>query len=114
MSRAAEALAESRGSEGMLHCAGAGGFAPVLHDHLVRLRAPEGVPVLICGMAGARQGWVEAPYLETPTRLDALHGGAVRVGAPGDVRILPGVAQRRAERPDVMRGEETQLLGVTE
>jgi 2-dehydro-3-deoxygalactonokinase len=109
-----EVLAESRGGEGMLHCAGSAGFAPVLRDHLARLRAPEGVPVLICGMAGARQGWVEAPYLKIPTRLDALHEGAIRVDAPGDIRILPGIAQARADRPDVMRGEETQLLGVTE
>ncbi|MBV8193416.1 MAG: 2-dehydro-3-deoxygalactonokinase [Alphaproteobacteria bacterium] len=109
-----EALAESRGGEGMLQCAGAGDFASVLRYHLARLRAPQGMPVLICGMAGARQGWVEAPYLETPTRLDALHQGAIRVDAPGDIRILPGIAQARADRPDVMRGEETQLLGVTE
>ena len=70
-------------------------------------------------MAGARQGWVEAPYLKTPTRLDALHEGAVRVEdgqdfGDNDIRILPGIAQARADRPDVMRGEETQLLGVTE
>jgi 2-dehydro-3-deoxygalactonokinase len=96
----------------MLHCAG-GGFAPVLRDHLDRLGADARLPVLICGMAGARQGWVEAPYLKTPTRLDALHEGAIRVDAPGDVRILPGVAQAQVGQPDVMRGEETQLLGAT-
>ena len=113
MSAGGEALAESRGGEGMLHCIEAG-FAPVLRDHLARLGAPQAAPVLICGMAGARQGWVEAPYLMTPTRLDALHEGAIRIDAPGDIRILPGVAQAQAGRPDVMRGEETQLLGVTE
>ena len=111
MSAKGEVLAESRGIEGMLHCAGTG-FAPVLRDHLARLGAPQATPVLICGMAGARQGWVEAPYLKTPTRLDALHEGAVRVDAGADIRILPGIAQARADRPDVMRGEETQLLGV--
>ncbi|WP_315755382.1 MULTISPECIES: 2-dehydro-3-deoxygalactonokinase [unclassified Bradyrhizobium] len=106
-------LAESRGGEGMLHCA-TSGFAPVLRDHLAKLGAPADVPVLICGMAGARQGWVEAPYLHTPTRLDALYAGAISVDADLDVRILPGLAQVRADQPDVMRGEETQLLGVTE
>jgi 2-dehydro-3-deoxygalactonokinase len=111
MSAKGDVLAESRGGEGMLHCAGTG-FAPVLRDHLARLGAPQQTPVLICGMAGARQGWVEAPYLHTPTRLDALHEGAVRVDAGTDIRILPGIAQRRADRPDVMRGEETQLLGM--
>ena len=118
MSAKGEVLAESRGGEGMLHCAGTG-FAPVLRDHLTKLGAPEHAPVLICGMAGARQGWVEAPYLHTPTRLDALHEGAVRVDGGqdicnNDIRILPGVAQGRADRPDVMRGEETQLLGILE
>jgi 2-dehydro-3-deoxygalactonokinase len=106
-------LAHSRGSEGMLHCTHSG-FAPVLDDHLARLGASAAVPVLICGMAGARQGWREAPYLDTPARLDALHEGAVRVDAPGDIRILPGVAQKNAARSDVMRGEETQILGAIE
>src|SRR6266481_3545458 len=85
MSADGEALAESRGVEGMLHCSGTG-FAPVLRDHLAKLGAPDGIPVLICGMAGARQGWAEAPYLKTPTRLDALHEGAIRVGARSDIR----------------------------
>ena len=111
MSAQGDVLADSRGHEGMLHCTGTG-FASVLHDHLSKLGAPENIPVVICGMAGARQGWVEAPYLHTPTRLDALHAGAVRVDADRDIRILPGIAQTRADRPDVMRGEETQLLGM--
>src|SRR5262249_51314592 len=113
MSAGGGVLAGSRGGEGLLHCIGAG-FAPVLSDHLARLGAPDGAPVLICGMAGAQQGWAEAPYLRTPTRLDALHEAAIRIDAAGDIRILPGIAQARSDRPDVMRGEETQLLGVTE
>ena len=32
-------------------------------------------------------------------------------GEVRDIRILPGIAQRDARAPDVMRGEETQLLG---
>ncbi len=47
-------LAESRSDEGMLHCSTAG-FQPVLDRHLAEVGAPEGLPVLICGMAGARQ-----------------------------------------------------------
>ncbi len=33
-------------------------------------------------------------------------------GQARDVRILPGLAQRSQQVPDVMRGEETQLLGA--
>ena len=74
--------------------------------------APD-TPVVICGMAGARGGWSEAPYLDPPVQLATLAQAAVRVAAARrDVRILPGVAQRDARAPDVMRGEETLLLGA--
>ncbi|MFD1198581.1 2-dehydro-3-deoxygalactonokinase [Brucella gallinifaecis] len=111
LSSAGHVMAESRSSEGMLYCAD-NGFAPVLAAHLEKLNAPAGLPVLICGMAGARQGWVEAPYLHTPTALGSLHFGSVMAPFLADVRILPGLAQTDKNRPDVMRGEETQLLGA--
>lgn len=70
--------------------------------------------VLICGMAGARQGWLEAPYLEAPTDLRGLLDSAVRPEMPDRSiapAILPGVCQK-AGADNVMRGEETQLLGL--
>ncbi len=71
--------------------------------------------VLICGMAGARQGWMEAPYLDAPAELGNLSAGAVSPDMPGsiDPRILPGVCLRDVGAEDVMRGEETQLLGLS-
>jgi 2-dehydro-3-deoxygalactonokinase len=89
------------------------GFAAVLQSHLDALGAPADLPVVICGMAGAKQGWVEAGYIDTPAHLSDILKGAVVVGGQGrDIRILPGIAQRDAAAPDVMRGEETQLLGA--
>ena len=73
------------------------------------------VDVLICGMAGARQGWREAAYLEAPVELGGLAAGAVVPSMPVSrfaPRILPGVCQRFGGAEDVMRGEETQLLGL--
>ena len=105
-------LAERRSGEGMTTAARTG-FAEVLQSHLAAIAAPADLPVLICGMAGARQGWVEAGYLDTPAALADIPVAAVRVpGQARDIRILPGLAQRAAEAPDVMRGEETQLLGA--
>ncbi len=105
-------LAERRSAEGMTVAARTG-FAEVLASHLAAVSAPEGLPVLICGMAGAKQGWVEAGYLDTPAALSAIPAAAVRIpGVEADIRILPGLAQRDAAAPDVMRGEETQLLGA--
>lgn len=105
-------LAERRSDEGMM-AAGKSGFAAVLEAHLAALNAAPALPVIICGMAGARQGWIEAGYVETPAPLAAIPAGAVTVpGQPRDIRILPGIAQRDVAAPDVMRGEETQLLGA--
>ncbi len=105
-------LGERRSDEGMTAAARTG-FAAVLQSHLDALGVPADLPVVICGMAGARQGWVEAGYIDTPAHLsDILKGAVVVSGQARDIRILPGIAQRDAAAPDVMRGEETQLLGA--
>ena len=68
--------------------------------------------VLVCGMAGARQGWQEAPYRKVPCE-PVLPGMQIAVRARDkrlDVHIIPGLSQ--ASPPDVMRGEETQLAGL--
>ena len=105
-------LAERRSGEGMTTAARTG-FAEVLNSHLSAIAAPAGLPVLICGMAGAKQGWVEAGYLDTPAALLDIPAAAVRIpGVETDIRILPGLAQRDPTAPDVIRGEETQLLGA--
>src|SRR5471030_2069696 len=108
---AGSVLKERRSQEGMME-AGKLGFATVLQSHLDAVGAANNLPVVICGMAGARQGWVEAGYIDTPARLASILQGAVPVpGQSRDIRILPGIAQRDPKTPDVMRGEETQLLG---
>jgi 2-dehydro-3-deoxygalactonokinase len=105
-------IGERRGDDGLI-TAREKGFADVLESHLASLGAPPALPVVICGMAGSRQGWVEAPYVATPAPITAILEGAVRVdGAGRDIRIVPGLAQRTAGFPDVMRGEETQLAGA--
>ena len=110
--RAGNVLGERRGHEGMM-AAGKPGFPAVLQSHLEAVGAAPGLPVVVCGMAGARGGWVEAGYVDTPARLASILKHAVAVpGQDRDIRILPGIAQRDPKAPDVMRGEETQLLGV--
>jgi 2-dehydro-3-deoxygalactonokinase len=110
--RTGNVLGERRSQEGMM-AAGKLGFPAVLQSHLNAVGAANGLPVIICGMAGARQGWVEAGYVDTPAQLASILKQAVAVpGQDRDIRILPGIAQRDPIAPDVMRGEETQLLGV--
>lgn len=109
---AGSVLAERRGDDGLIS-AREKGFSTVLEDHLAAMGATTDLPVVMCGMVGARQGWLEAPYADVPTPLAAVLEGAARVPAAGrDVRIVPGLAQRLPDAPDVMRGEETQLAGA--
>ena len=74
----------------------------------------EGLPALLAGMVGSTLGWREAPYLDGPVDATALAGALVAVeGETPTVRIVPGLRSRRPDMdaPDVMRGEEVQLLG---
>lgn len=105
-----DVLAERKSGEGMTSAAGR--FAAILDGHLSAMGCPDGLPAIVCGMAGARQGWVEAGYLDLPARIEAFAAGSTEApGARRPVRILPGLAQR-GDAPDVMRGEETQIAGA--
>ncbi|MFJ2529638.1 2-dehydro-3-deoxygalactonokinase [Pseudomonas helmanticensis] len=77
------------------------------------LDAQPDLPVIACGMVGSAQGWREAAYCETPANVANLGKSLQTVvslrGAV--VHIVPGVIQR-SRLPNVMRGEETQVLGV--
>lgn len=77
------------------------------------LDAEPDLPVIACGMVGSAQGWREAVYRETPASVSGLSSAlqTVRSLRGVDVHIIPGVLQRSV-LPNVMRGEETQVLGV--
>lgn len=85
----------------------AGGFG----DSVAELRGRFGaLPLLLGGMVGSNRGWVEVPYVACPAGLSEL--AAALVASPdGTSLLVPGVADC-GERPDVMRGEEMQLLGA--
>jgi 2-dehydro-3-deoxygalactonokinase len=109
-----DVLAEQRSHEGMSRLEPTA-FASVLSHHLARLAAPATLPVLMCGMVGSRQGWREAPYADCPAGMTGLVDRAIVVpDERRDIRILPGLAQRDPTAPDVMRGEETKLLGLSQ
>jgi 2-dehydro-3-deoxygalactonokinase len=70
----------------------------------------EGLPAVLCGMVGSNLGWTAVPYIDCPAGVAEVAG---RLTAVSDsVRIVPGLrCEGLAGSPDVMRGEETQILG---
>jgi 2-dehydro-3-deoxygalactonokinase len=84
----------------------AGGFAAeaaTLRDRLGDL------PMLLGGMIGSDRGWRNVPYVSCPADACSLVQGIVWI----DPRtgIVPGVSQRDPQAPEVMRGEEVQIIG---
>lgn len=72
-----------------------------------------GVEVLMSGMIGSRQGWVEARYAECPASAADLATGLASVPEFNNVRIVPGIHYCSPKgRHDVIRGEEVQIFGA--
>jgi len=87
------------------------GFEPALLDLIGDQLGGDTTPVMVCGMAGSRQGWAEAAYKSVPCVPPSIEA-ATRVTTSDtrlSVHILPGVKQDAPA--DVMRGEETQIAG---
>lgn len=91
-------------------------FAGVLAAHVRELSRrhglqPDQVPVVVSGMASSSVGWRELPYARAPFPVDG--SGAVTAPVPfstdgAQATLVSGV---RADT-EVMRGEETQLIGL--
>jgi 2-dehydro-3-deoxygalactonokinase len=91
-----------------------GGFAAALQGVAGDwLDATPALPLIASGMVGSAQGWREAPYASCPADASALATQLLRFEAlPGVMlHIVPGV-RLSGPRPDVMRGEETQVMGL--
>ena len=102
-------IAQAVSQDGMSRTAG-GDFQAALLALIKDWLPEKPVDVIACGMVGARQGWVEAPYSAVPSEPIPV----VPFRVPNtDPRIrafvVPGLKQNSP--PDVMRGEETQIAG---
>jgi 2-dehydro-3-deoxygalactonokinase len=114
LGRDGKVLAEKGDGEGLLAIKPQG-FARSFADFAAPwLAQGRKLPVLMCGMVGSKLGWAEAPYIEAPVDLARLARHLHPVTFEGDARIVivPGVSCLEQGVPDVMRGEECQVLAV--
>jgi 2-dehydro-3-deoxygalactonokinase len=78
------------------------------------LAAEPEAPVLLVGMVGSREGWAVAPYANCPAGAQDIAAAALPVdlGNGRSARIVPGLfCEPTPGAADVMRGEETLVLG---
>lgn len=88
------------------------GFEPALLNLVAPWLADDRtIPAIACGMVGAREGWIEAPYRQVPCApIDSMFCSAPVRDKRISVSIVPGLSQM--DPADVMRGEETQIAGL--
>ena len=67
-------------------------------------------PAVMAGMVGSNVGWQAVPYLPVPVHFSAI--GEQLTAVSDNVWIIPGLSVSRDDNHNVMRGEETQLLGA--
>ena len=98
-----------------------GDFAAAFERHFGDWLGQAPALCLLSGMVGSRQGWREAPYCPCPAGFDALCrnlawlpavGGVPLAIVPGMSLVPPGGVDAVAGVPDVMRGEEIQVIGA--
>jgi 2-dehydro-3-deoxygalactonokinase len=72
------------------------------------------LPAILCGMVGSSIGWKQTRYVPCPATAEQIANGRVEL-REGQIHIVPGLSCRnRFGAPDLMRGEETQVLGALE
>ncbi len=105
-----EVLQTRQSSDGAATLKGAEQYAAALAALVGDWRAdhPE-LKLLACGMVGSQYGWREAPYVRCPADAAALAGQVLKLD--DRISIIPGLVDDAAQ-PDVMRGEETQIVGA--
>ncbi len=113
---AGKVLEQASSGRGILNVAD-GAFEATLMEGIGGWLAAHGaLPVLLSGMIGSRQGWREAPYIACPAGLVAIGQGLMRIdqgqAGRGPLAIVPGLSIETQGMPDVMRGEETQIIGA--
>ena len=114
VNRDRQVLDQVSSNDGLLNISGQ--FQLVLETNIGHwLESKEGVSILMSGMVGSRNGWVEVPYVSYPINTQNLLENLYQIKSINNGRcwIVPGVSGKSVSGCfDVMRGEEVQFLGA--
>lgn len=91
-----------------------GNFEEVLFDLIDDwIDANGSLPIIISGMVGSTIGWKESPYTSCPAKIKDITRGGIRfIVRDTEITIVNGLkVNNLLGFPDMMRGEELQLIG---
>ena len=75
------------------------------------------LPIVASGMITSRNGWLETPYLSLPANINDFANALTPLTLSNDIVIhfITGASyENKNGVPDIMRGEETQIIGEVE
>ena len=90
-------------------------FEAVLNRLIGPWVAKNALPILASGMITSRNGWVETPYADMPLDAKDLARALVphQAESGAHIHFVTGASTEDFGGPDVMRGEETQIIGAS-
>ncbi len=89
-------------------------FDTVFHGLVEEWMMDVEIPIIASGMITSRNGWVETPYVNVPAGAEELAAMLVvhETTEGRKVHFVTGMTTEHDGAPDVMRGEETQIVGA--
>lgn len=111
LARDGQILNQAASPQGIMHT---DDYAGVFHELVQPWLATGMLPVIASGMITSRNGWVETPYVDVPAGAEALAAALVPFTTDDNItlHLVTGMTTEHAGAPDVMRGEETQIIGA--
>ena len=73
------------------------------------------IPILASGMITSHNGWIQTPYQQTPSSVSDFSNSLLRHKTKSNMAIyfIAGLShENELGRPDIMRGEESQIIGA--
>ncbi len=109
-----EILRRLEARRGILHVEG-GDFEGFFREQVEPWLGEWDLPVIASGMITSRNGWIETPYLDLPAGPAELAENLTvhRLSSGQELRFITGATALDATgAPDVMRGEEAEIVGL--
>lgn len=100
--------------QGIMHVKN-GDFEGVFRDLTAEWPLGPQLPIIASGMITSRNGWVETPYVSVPSGARELADALVshKMSDGHTITFVTGMSTEQGGMPDVMRGEETQIIGAS-
>ena len=108
-------ISKIENNKGILNIKKKSEFLHILNETLVKLKLSTKHYILLAGMVGSKKGLYEVPYIRIPTSLSNLSKKIITKSIQGiQINIIPGLVFRNKNYYDVIRGEETLVIGAIE